>query len=144
MNSLNSVLIEGTVITAPTAIAHFGVPGCICKIQSVRIEKVPAMTEFAGFIVTESEEDVTRNYTFTVEASGRLSEACVKNISIGLIIRVVGRLKSTSNGVVIVAEHVDSCLSAKPFMTKPPLTDRQKIAAEENDDMAEDWDIDHE
>ena len=87
MNSLNSVLLEGTVT-------------------------VDAWESDAGrcrfWISSTCEEGENRQESkFQAEAQGRLAQTCLENCRVGRSLRLVGRLKTEPEGVIIIAEHVE-------------------------------------
>jgi single-strand DNA-binding protein len=93
MNSLNSVLLEGNLVANPEEIRN-GV--CGFTFESFRYNKVDGDRVY--------EKEVSR---FDVEVSGDLGKRCYDELVKGRGVRVVGRLKQTSEGVRIIAEHVE-------------------------------------
>lgn len=85
MSNLNSVIIEGTVKTKKACQGGLDISLTVLR-----------------FGTTGKEESV-----FCVRTTGVLAERCDDRCREGTQIRVVGRLKQTDSGVVIVAEHVE-------------------------------------
>ena len=103
MNDLNSVLIEGTLADDPTANNNEGNdPLCRFIVETRR-------TNRAG---------LTRTYSFTVEAKGRLASNCTEHLRAGRGVRVVGSLAEENSAAVIQAEHVEF-RPMRPSSTEP-------------------------
>jgi single-strand DNA-binding protein len=96
MNALNSILIEGNVIANPEKReTPKGTTVCDFKIASSRF--------FRQDETTEEEKSI-----FSVESWAKLAEACSQNLTEGIGVRVVGRLKQCEDGKIkVVAEHVE-------------------------------------
>lgn len=97
MNSLNSVLLEGELIADPKTL-----PSSRCSFYIV-----------AHY---ENEKGEPEDVDFHVIASGRLGEACLKNLSVGRGVRIVGRLSGAVinldpftmiQDTYVFAEHVE-------------------------------------
>lgn len=103
MNSLNSIILEGTVDVLPT-VSEFEnlVTGCTAKKISFPLTSVRKIKNVKG-------EDITEEYHFDIESYGNMADACEKYIKEGCGVRIVGRLKQSSsdNRVFVVAEHVE-------------------------------------
>ena len=92
MNSLNSILIEGSLLDDP-------------------VESDGKCT----FVITSDmfyrNEETTEKETsyFTIEAFGRLGQACMNELKKNRGVRAVGRIKQLGidSKMVIVAEHVE-------------------------------------
>ena len=95
MNSLNSVLLEGEVVSDTVE------------------DRVQKSAIFCSFIISSSrifkkdEKVFTEESLFNVEAHSTLAEKCSANLQAGTGIRVVGRLKQVGSNVVIIAEHLE-------------------------------------
>ena len=114
MNSLNSVLLEGTVRDVQMDDGR-----CTFKVLSDRFYRQDDVIE----------KEVC---TFSAEAFGRLAQSCHDNLQPGRGVRIVGRLRTVRQDgeelvavdgdgheympVVIVAEHVEF----KPAFNKEP------------------------
>jgi len=101
MNSLNSILIEGTVSKEPVITSLDGNSWCDFVIETKRTCK------------NRLENSISY---FEIEAWGRLGEVCAKELKTGSPIRAVGRLKlvrwttedrEEHSKVKIVAEHIE-------------------------------------
>lgn len=90
MNSLNSILIEGVLISKP----YSGEKKVTFSIESARSSKV-------------DEEYVKEFCMSEIHVSGSLGQHVVENIGIGNSVRVVGRIANDHGLVVIVAEHIE-------------------------------------
>ena len=100
MNSLNSVLIEGVLVTDP------------CPCDDYICHFIIVSDRFYKEVETIEKES---SY-FSIKAIGRLGEKCLSDLKKGRGVRVVGRLKQDGNAgqVIIVAEHVEF----KPIYTE--------------------------
>ena len=95
MNNLNSVLIEGFVVSDPElSYTDKGDAACKFKVESHRSYK--AEEKLA--------EEV--NY-FDISTHIRLAEVCAEYLKKGRGVRVVGRLKQDGEKILIEAEHVE-------------------------------------
>ena len=103
MNSLNSILLEGTLVRDPlTRTTPKGTTVCTFSVASNRFYR--------------QDENLEREVSFfDVEAWGKLADVCGK-ANKGSSVRVVGRLKQDRwtdvdgkphSKIVIVAEHVE-------------------------------------
>jgi single-strand DNA-binding protein len=92
MNSLNSILIEGNLIADPSK----NEIGCTFTITSDRFYK-------------DNEDMVKEVSYFTIEAFGRLADACINELKRNRGVRVVGRIKQLGidSKMTIIAEHVE-------------------------------------
>ncbi len=96
MNNLNSVLVEGQLVRDPE-ISDTEKPECRFRISSNRTYK-------------EDYEYHKEVSSFDVVVPGRLAGICAESLRAGSGVRIVGRLKESTNGqpgVYIVAEHVE-------------------------------------
>ena len=95
MNSLNSVLLEGVLVSDPElAYTENGPAVCRFKLESHRSYK--------------AEDDLVEEVSyFDIVALVRLAEVCAEYLKKGRGVRVVGRLKQDGEKIVIEAEHVE-------------------------------------
>jgi single-strand DNA-binding protein len=93
MNSLNSVLIEGNLISNPI------LENNICKF-SICSDR---------FYKNENNDLIKEISYFNIEATGRLGETCNKELKKNRGVRVVGRIKQLElfGKMTIIAEHVE-------------------------------------
>lgn len=99
MNDLNSVLIEGTVITEPYLSVIEGSSKCHFRMESLRYDKID------GAICEERND-------FDIVTRGHQAEIYYEYLKKGRGVRVVGRLSTQlaiapKYPVYIVAEHVE-------------------------------------
>jgi single-strand DNA-binding protein len=96
MNSLNSILLEGSVRDKPVlAETKTGTPFTEMAVISTRY-------------FSQNGERVREDSTFIVHVFSKLAKTCCDYLEKRRGIRVVGRLKQTeTGGVVIIAEHVE-------------------------------------
>ncbi len=96
MNNLNSVLLEGFLVSDPElSYTEKGAAVCRFKLENYRTVKV------------EGQDLVEEVFYFAVDTHLRLAEVCAEHLKKGRGVRVVGRLKQETEKVVIVAEHVE-------------------------------------
>lgn len=109
MNELNSILIEGLVTTLPENIGTTTAPRVRFSLVSRRLTADESGT------FTESLLRVT------IGASGKLASSCLRNLSVGRRIRVVGHLEGYDDGMdntlFVKGEHIEYA----PFKA-PPAT----------------------
>ena len=108
MNSLNSILVEGQLISNPVSTGSEIEKSCTIHICSKTYYKVLG-------------KSICQESRFPVETIGKLAENCLANLKEGKGVRVVGRLKTalitasspraeenvTYEKVIIQAEHVE-------------------------------------
>lgn len=99
-NNLNSVIVEGTITKIEKV--DKAVFFTICTKRHFR--------DMCGEIHEEA------SY-FNIETYGKLAESCDEILKENTIVRVVGRLKSLTGDVCIVAEHIEA---------KPPTANKEK------------------
>lgn len=89
-NNLNSVIVEGI----------------ISKVE--KAEQAVYCTIYTNRYFKDTSGEIHKEVSyFYIEAYGRLASSCEKSLKNGTCIRVVGRLKSFQDKVVIVAEHIE-------------------------------------
>ena len=92
MNSLNSLLVEGNLVSDPI------MENNICKfsISSDRFYK-------------EENDLVKETSYFNIEAYGRLGENCYKELKQNRGIRVVGRIRQLEldGKMIVISEHIE-------------------------------------
>ncbi len=127
MNSLNTIIVEGSVVQEPVMReTPKGTHICTFSLMTVRAYK--------------KDDNYEREVSFfEVETWAKLAELCMKNVAKGRGVRVVGRLKQSrwdgTDGkkhakIGIVAEHVEF----KPmFMQK----ENEKASAKEKEAIPE-------
>lgn len=96
MNSLNSILLEGSIKEKPVLTnTKSGTPFTEMEVTNTRY-------------FSQDEERVREDSTFIVHAFSKLARNCCDYLEAGRCVRVIGRLKQTeTGGVVIVAEHIE-------------------------------------
>ena len=99
MNNLNSVLIEGTLTRNP--MFNPSDINTTLHLESTRTFKTP------------NDGEITEVSHFTVIAYGQQAERCADYLSKGREVRIIGRLKETTDGILIVADHVEIIPVAK-------------------------------
>ena len=90
MNSLNSVLVEGTLTADPVEREEI----CKFKIESCRYCK-------------QDDEQKKEIIFIPVEVHGDLAINCSGYLKAGSGVRVVGRIKQEDNNLLVFAEHVE-------------------------------------
>jgi len=112
MNNLNSIVIEGNLVSAPETHVISNAPS-MCKLTIANNR----------FYVNRAGETVQETSYFTITAWGPTAEACSKYLDKGRGIRVVGRLKQdrwldadgkNRDKIVIVAQHIEFKADKKP------------------------------
>jgi single-strand DNA-binding protein len=108
---LNSILLEGKIRDKPVlAETKAGTP-------------FTEMTVISTGYYSQNGERVREDSTFIVHALSKLAKTCCEYLKAGRGVRVVGRLKQTeTGGVVIIAEHVE---------IKPEMAKKEEEQAEE-------------
>jgi single-stranded DNA-binding protein len=95
MNNLNSVLLEGTLVTEPEiSYTEKGAPMTVYDILSKRFYK-------------QDDEIKVQETTVHIVTRNRQAEVNKKYLSNGRGVRVVGRIASNGTGPYIEAEHVE-------------------------------------
>lgn len=95
-NSINSVIVEGTVIR-------------IEKVEKAVYFTICAKRYFKD-LAGELHEEAS---FFNIEIFGKLAESCDNILKENTVVRVVGRLKSIKGDVCIVAEHIEATPATK-------------------------------
>ena len=115
MNDLNSVLIEGNLVSDPQlSYTSKGTPLCTLSIAANRHYKTD----------DQPREEVSY---FDIEVWGKTAESCGEFLTKGRGARIVGRLKqerwdqagTTRTKVIIVAEHVEFKPARSPQNQEP-------------------------
>ncbi len=124
MNQLNSVIVEGNVVREPVLkepVKDFKV--CAFSVAVNRWYKTQK---------GNGEEEVS---FFEIETYNRMAEVCMKKLTKGLGVRVVGRLKQdrwedesgkSHSKVYVIAEHVEF----RPLYLKPEQTAGKEVNKE--------------
>lgn len=96
MNHLNSIILEGNVVSKPT-------------LTVLAPQKVKTVLKLKVFRTARDEEgnQVEVNYTFPVVVYGLLAEKTVTYSDKGRGVRVVGRLVKEKNKILVLAEHIE-------------------------------------
>jgi single-stranded DNA-binding protein len=109
MNSLNSILIEGTLLSNPISNSENEVANCVFRIANYRYPEIEGV-----------KTEIISN--LTIKATHKIAEDCLANLKKGNGVRVVGRLKTeietikvsdnpeediTYEKVFIYAEHIE-------------------------------------
>jgi len=107
--SLNSILIEGNVVSAPI-------------VKAEDIVRFSIASTHTSIIRGEAEK---RIFTFPIIAVGRLGEICLKNLELGRCVRIVGKLIQTGADegssmveLMILAEHLELIPLSQPVRAK--------------------------
>ena len=109
MNSLNSILLEGTLISDPVETNSGKVKSCSFQIANDR------------YIKKKDDAKKYKTSNFEIEAHEKIAEICLKNLKKDRGCRVVGRLETKEivihrdniretveyEKVIIVADHVE-------------------------------------
>jgi primosomal replication protein N len=91
MNSLNSILIEGSVKDQP---------------KSIPFDMVDY--SFTLEVVNCVNENTFKFINVLIKTSGRLAQTCIQTLNVGRSIRVVGYMDSGENGnLFIYAQHIE-------------------------------------
>jgi single-stranded DNA-binding protein len=94
MNDLNSVLIEGALVSEPKQDYLDGKAICRFQLSSKRVYK-------------DDSGEGEQTTTIKIETSGKLSEFCINQGRQGRRCRAVGRIVATNGDAYIVAEHIE-------------------------------------
>ena len=92
MNNLNSVLIEGNLVDIPELKEMSGckLPSCFFKVKS--------------YYRTQTSET---NIIVEIKTDNMMAEKCYKDLEKDSSVRVIGRLSSDNNKIIIQAEHIE-------------------------------------
>lgn len=108
MNSLNSVLLEGIVCGTPKeSKTESDKDCCSFRISCDRIFK-------------QGDNIVKEVSRFNIESYNDLAKYCLKHLTTGRGVRIVGRLKQANRKVIVITEHVE---------LKPVVTTQNKTKA---------------
>lgn len=94
MNSLNSVLIEGSLKTNPELSVVDKTRTCIMTIDSTRYVK-------------NDEKYDTEITEVSIIAVDTLADVCMRSINVGRGIRVIGRLAQVDDKLIVAADLVE-------------------------------------
>lgn len=104
MNCINQIILEGVTVGKKESRFPNGTLCCTLKVKTTRRYRT------ANNIETEESS------YFDVENYGNLAELCSRDYSVGLVLRVVGRLKQYTwtdsagykkSRVAIISEHIE-------------------------------------
>lgn len=96
MNMLNSIILEGNVVSKPT-------------LTVLAPQKVKTVLKLKVFRNARDEEgkEIEVKYTFPVVVYGLLAEKTVTYSEKGRGLRIVGRLVKEKNKILVLAEHIE-------------------------------------